>query len=118
MSSGRIFRFQQQAGYAILQKTAQSGALKHDDATVAGTRVHSPTTFVMALHYPLLFAYLAAIVLLIATPGPVVMLVVGTVARAASARDADRGGRECREPRDDRGAMLMVLASCSSASVC
>lgn len=35
----------------------------------------------MALHYPLLFAYLAAIVLLIATPGPVVMLVVGTVAR-------------------------------------
>ena len=34
----------------------------------------------MALHYPLLFAYLAAIVLLIATPGPVVMLVVGTVA--------------------------------------
>ncbi|AOK20500.1 threonine transporter RhtB [Burkholderia cepacia] len=35
----------------------------------------------MTLHYPLLFAYLAAIVLLIATPGPVVMLVVGTVAR-------------------------------------
>ncbi|AOI74172.1 LysE family translocator [Burkholderia ubonensis] len=35
----------------------------------------------MALHYPLLSAYLAAIVLLIATPGPVVMLVVGTVAR-------------------------------------
>ncbi|KIP13532.1 threonine transporter RhtB [Burkholderia ubonensis] len=35
----------------------------------------------MALHYPLLLAYLAAIVLLIATPGPVVMLVVGTVAR-------------------------------------
>ncbi|MBN3830800.1 LysE family translocator [Burkholderia sp. Ac-20344] len=35
----------------------------------------------MSLHYPLLFAYLAAIVLLIATPGPVVMLVVGTVAR-------------------------------------
>ncbi|CAB3756755.1 threonine transporter RhtB [Burkholderia puraquae] len=35
----------------------------------------------MALHYPLLFAYLAAIVLLVATPGPVVMLVVGTVAR-------------------------------------
>ena len=40
----------------------------------------------MALHYPLLFAYLAAIVLLIATPGPVVMLVVGTVSGAASAR--------------------------------
>ncbi|MBR8071576.1 LysE family translocator [Burkholderia cenocepacia] len=35
----------------------------------------------MTLHYPLLFAYLAAIVLLIATPGPVVMLVTGTVAR-------------------------------------
>ncbi|ALX17179.1 threonine transporter RhtB [Burkholderia cepacia JBK9] len=35
----------------------------------------------MSLHYPLLFAYLAAIVLLIATPGPVVMLVTGTVAR-------------------------------------
>ncbi|RXV65452.1 LysE family translocator [Burkholderia stabilis] len=35
----------------------------------------------MSIHYPLLFAYLAAIVLLIATPGPVVMLVVGTVAR-------------------------------------
>ncbi|MFA8394004.1 LysE family translocator [Burkholderia ubonensis] len=35
----------------------------------------------MAIHYPLLSAYLAAIVLLIATPGPVVMLVVGTVAR-------------------------------------
>ncbi|KVX61668.1 threonine transporter RhtB [Burkholderia ubonensis] len=35
----------------------------------------------MALHYPLLLAYLAAIVLLIATPGPVVMLVVGTVTR-------------------------------------
>ncbi|WP_322085401.1 LysE family translocator [Burkholderia sp. BCC1999] len=35
----------------------------------------------MQFHYPLLFAYLAAIVLLIATPGPVVMLVTGTVAR-------------------------------------
>ncbi|MBK1820685.1 LysE family translocator [Burkholderia orbicola] len=35
----------------------------------------------MTLHYPLLFAYLAAIVLLIATPGPVVMLITGTVAR-------------------------------------
>ncbi|MDN7587712.1 LysE family translocator [Burkholderia seminalis] len=35
----------------------------------------------MSLHYPLLFAYLAAIALLIATPGPVVMLVTGTVAR-------------------------------------
>ncbi|WP_322080791.1 LysE family translocator [Burkholderia sp. BCC1972] len=35
----------------------------------------------MPVHYPLLFAYLAAIVLLIATPGPVVMLVTGTVAR-------------------------------------
>ncbi|WGY73373.1 LysE family translocator [Burkholderia cepacia] len=35
----------------------------------------------MPFHYPLLFAYLAAIVLLIATPGPVVMLVTGTVAR-------------------------------------
>lgn len=35
----------------------------------------------MTLHYPLLFTYLAAIVLLIATPGPVVMLVTGTVAR-------------------------------------
>ncbi|MDR0246328.1 MAG: LysE family translocator [Burkholderia sp.] len=35
----------------------------------------------MSLHYPLLLAYLAAIVLLIATPGPVVMLVTGTVAR-------------------------------------
>ncbi|KFG92677.1 threonine transporter RhtB [Burkholderia paludis] len=35
----------------------------------------------MTLHYPLLFGYLAAIVLLIATPGPVIMLVTGTVAR-------------------------------------
>jgi threonine/homoserine/homoserine lactone efflux protein len=35
----------------------------------------------MSLHYPLLLAYVAAIVLLIATPGPVVMLVLGTVAR-------------------------------------
>lgn len=35
----------------------------------------------MNLHSPLLLAYFAAIVLLIATPGPVVMLVVGTAAR-------------------------------------
>ena len=35
----------------------------------------------MHLHCPLLLAYFAAIVLLIATPGPVVMLVVGTAAR-------------------------------------
>jgi threonine/homoserine/homoserine lactone efflux protein len=37
--------------------------------------------FLMTIHYPLLLAYVAAIVLLIATPGPVVMLVVGTAAR-------------------------------------
>ncbi|WP_321883592.1 LysE family translocator [Paraburkholderia bannensis] len=35
----------------------------------------------MNLHSTLLFAYFAAIVLLIATPGPVVMLVVGTATR-------------------------------------
>ncbi|WP_321815335.1 MULTISPECIES: LysE family translocator [unclassified Paraburkholderia] len=35
----------------------------------------------MNLHYTLLLAYVAAIVLLIATPGPVVMLVVGNAAR-------------------------------------
>ena len=35
----------------------------------------------MIIHYPLLIAYLGAIALLIATPGPVVMLVIGTAAR-------------------------------------
>lgn len=35
----------------------------------------------MSVHYTLLLAYLVAIVLLVATPGPVVMLVVGTTAR-------------------------------------
>lgn len=40
----------------------------------------------MSLHCPLLLAYFAAIVLLIATPGPVVMLVVGTAARRGVAQ--------------------------------
>jgi threonine/homoserine/homoserine lactone efflux protein len=40
----------------------------------------------MHLHASLLLAYFAAIVLLIATPGPVVMLVVGTAARRGASQ--------------------------------
>jgi threonine/homoserine/homoserine lactone efflux protein len=40
----------------------------------------------MNLHASLLLAYFAAIVLLIATPGPVVMLVVGTAARRGASQ--------------------------------
>ncbi|MCI3974959.1 hypothetical protein CFB34_038935 [Burkholderia sp. HI4860] len=69
-----------------------------------------PTTFCHGTSLPLLFAYLAAIVLLIATARP------GRHARGRHRRaarlppgDADRGGRECASLVMIAGAMLMVF---------